>query len=318
MTTRTLAQLVLAAALAAIAAVAAPSRAHALATAGAGSPHAGIVYFDGRARRLRTLSSTSTTDQQQLPHIWDGLAFNNNDIQLGEDSRFGQVYVIHAGPGSRNPWNTAAPPNMAFAQLATRRESYNLGNKYWYAIAFKLDPTWVQPDWVTLMTLGYPTLSSGPIDVDVFRSKGVVSYMLQINAGLLTEGANGFYRGRVFSQTPIVPVAYGKWVAMILGIRWATNNTGSVDVYYRLPGQGSWQHPISKRGIATAQYGTTSYGTVSANGTNPDGSRHTVLDKMGLYYGFWSGQMTSFAPRSISETGLTRSSDFAAAAATLR
>jgi len=303
--------------LAAIAAAAAPSRAHASTTASAGSP-AGVVYFDGRARRLRTLYSTSTTDQAQFPEVWTGLAFNNNDIQVAAAPHFGRVYVIHAGPGSRNPWNTTAPPNMASAQLSTRRESYNLGNTYWYAIAFKLDSTWVQPDWVTLTTLGYPTLSAGPVDIDVFRRQGVVSYFLQMNAGLLKEDADGFYKGSEFSQTPIAPVAFGKWVEIVLGVKWATDNRGSIDVYSRIAGQSSWKHPISKRRLATAQYGTTSYGTVNANGTDPDGSRHTVLDKIGLYYGFWNSATTSFAPRSISETGLTRSSTFAAAAATFR
>jgi hypothetical protein len=318
LTTRALVQLAFVIALAAFAAAVAPSRAHALVTASSGSPRAGTVYFDGRARRLKTLYSTSTTNQAQLPHVWDGLLFMNNDIQIASDDRFGQVYVIHAEPGSRGPWNTAAPPNAAAAQLSTRRASYGLGNTYWYAIAFKLDSTWIQPDWVTLTTLGYPTLSSGPIDIDVYPVKGVLSYVLQMNAGLLTRDSTGFYRGSVSSRTLIAPVAFGKWMEIVLRIRWKTDNTGSVDVYERLEGQPSWKHAVSKRSLATAQYGTTSYGTVSANGTNPDGTRHSVLDKMGLYYGFWSSATTSFPARSVSETGLTRSSDFAAAVATLR
>ena len=302
-----------------LAVAAAPSRAHALATASAGSlSPVGTVLFDGRALRLRTLYSTSTTDQEQLPHVWDGLAFMNNDIQIAPDSHFGRVYVVHAGPGSRNPFNTGAAANVASAQLATRRHSYNLGNTYWYAVGFRLDSTWSQPDWVTLLTLGYPTLSSGPIDIDVYRHNGVVSFMLQMNAGVLKADQDGFYKGSVFSQTPIAPVAYGKWAEIILGIRWATDNTGSINAYYRLAGQTAWKHAVSKRRLATAQYGTTSYGTVNANGTNPDGSKRSVLDKVGLYYGFWNTATTSFSSRTLYETGLTRSSTFAAAVATLR
>lgn len=319
MTTRTLAQLAFVFAFAAIAAAAAPSRAHALATSSAGSVSpAGTVYFDGRASRLTTLISTSTTDQDQQPHVWDGLGFMNNDIQIATDDHFGRVYAIHVGPGSRNPFDTSAPANVASAQLTTRRHSFNLGNTYWYAVAFKLDSTWSQPDWVTLLTLGYPTLSSGPVDIDIYRHNGVLSYMLQMNSGLLTRAPNGFYKGSAFSQTPIAPVVFGKWGEIVLGVKWATNGAGSVNAYYRLEGQSAWKHAISKRRLPTAQYGTTSYGTVNANGTNPDGSRRSVLDKVGLYYGFWNTATTSFASRSLYETGLTRSSTFAAAAATLR
>jgi hypothetical protein len=317
LTIRTLAQLAFVTILAAIVVTGAPSRAHALPAAASASPP-GTVYFDGRARRLRTLYSTSTTNQGQLPHVWDGLLFMNNDVQIARDDRFGQVYVIHAEPGSHGPWNTGLPPNAAAAQLSARRASYGLGNTYWYAIAFKLDSSWIQPDWVTLMTLGYPTLSAGPIDIDVYRANGVLSYTLQMNSGLLTRDSTGFYRGRVSSRIPIAPVVFGKWVEMILRVRWETDDTGSVDVYERLKGQSSWRHAVSRRGLPTAQYGSTPYGTVSADGTNPDGSRHTVLDKIGLYFGFWSSATTSFPPRSVSETGLTRSSDFASAAATLR
>ena len=43
----------------------------------------------------------------------------------------------------------------------------------------------------------------------------------------------------------------------------------------------------------------------------------SVLDKQGLYFGFWSSATTSFAQRAVYESGLTRSSSFAAAARTL-
>jgi hypothetical protein len=304
-------------ALAAAAAGAAPAGAHTVATATAGSPRTGAVLFDGRARRLSSLYSTSTTDQGQSPHVWDGLGFMNNDIQIVKDDRFGPVYVIRAGPGSRNPFNTGAPTNAASAQLTTGRPSYGLGNTYWYAIAFKIDSTWQQPDWVTLTTLGYPTLSSGPIDIDVYRKNNVLSYMLQMNSGLLTRNAGGFYQGSVFTQTPIAPVVFGKWVEIVLRVKWETDNTGAIDAYHRVAGQPSWKHSISKHGLPTEQYGSNSYGAANANGRNPDGSLHSVLDKMGLYYGFWSSSTTSFAARSITETGLTRSSSFAAAIATL-
>lgn len=313
-------QLVLALSLVTVAGAVAPSRAHALATSATGSPTAarlGTVLFDGRARKMRTLFSTSTTNQGQLPHVWDCLCFLNNDIQLAADSHFGRVYVTRAAPGSRNPWNTSAPANDASAQLSSVRKSYGLGNTYWYAIAFKLDSSWNQPSWATLVTLGYATLSSGPIDIDVYPVNGALSYILYMNSGQLTQNSGGFYKGSVFGHTRIAPVSFGKWVEIVLGVKWATNNTGSVNAYYRLEGQHTWKHPISKGQLATAQYGATPYGTVRPDGTNADGSHHTVLDKQGLYIGYYNSSTTSFPSRSVYESGLTRSSTFAAAAGTL-
>jgi hypothetical protein len=320
LTTRKLVQLVLGLGIGIVASATVASRADAVPAKASGSPGAanvGRVYFDGRARKMRTLYSTSTTDQAQLPRVWDCLCFTNNDIQLVDDKQFGRVYVARAAPGSRNPWNTAAPSNDAASQLSTRRASYGLGNTYWYAIAFKLDSTWTQPDWATLVTFGYPTLSSGPIDIDVYPMKGVLSYVVYMNSGLLTKNAGGFYQGAVFGRAQIAPVVFGKWVEIVLGIRWATDKRGSVDAYYRLAGKRTWTHSVSRRGLPTAQYGTTSYGTATAAGLNPDGSRHTVLDKEGLYFGYYNTATTTFPARAVYESGLTRSSTFAAAARTL-
>jgi len=284
----------------------------------------GTVYFDGRAKNMTQLTSYETTPgnlstlvQAQTPTTWSCLCFNNNDMQLSSDTRYGKVYATQAGPGSRNPWNTGAPTSYASAQVSKGRPSYDLGKTFWYAEGFKLASTWTQPDFVTLDTFGYATLSSGPIDIGVASVNGVLSYTLYMNSGLLTANSGGFYQGSQFGVTQIAPVNFGKWVDVVLGIKWATDNTGSVDVYTRVEGQTTWTHAIAKQNIPTEQYGTTSYGTVTANGLNTDGSLHSVLDKEGLYFGFWDSTKTSFPTQSLRQSGMTRSSDMATAMSTL-
>jgi len=259
----------------------------------------------------------TTLKSGQSPYVWDCLCFLNNDMQLAADARYGKVYATQAGPGSRNPWNGAAPASYASAQTSTRRLSYDLGKTFWYADAFKIDSTWTQPDFTSLVTFGYPTLSSGPIEIQVYPTNGVLSYALLMNSGLLTKNASGFYAGSVLSLTQIAPINFGKWVEMIIGIKWATDNTGAIDAYYRVEGQTSWTHSISKTGLPTEQYGTTSYGTVRADGTSSDGSQHSVLDKQGLYFGYYDSTKTSFPTDRLAQSGLTRSSDFETARATL-
>jgi hypothetical protein len=69
----------------------------------------------------------------------------------------------------------------------------------------------------------------------------------------------------------------------VIGIKWATDNTGAVEVYARTPG-ASWTHVLERLHEPTYAYGTTSYGSRNKRGSNwPQ-----VLDKIGLYFGGYS------------------------------
>jgi len=267
----------------------------------------GATVFDGRAKNMTTLVSTGTTNQQQSPALWDCLCFTNNDITLASNSRYTQVYSIHAEPGSKNPYNSGAPAYDASAEVSKIRPN-DLGQWDWFGGAWNIPSGLTAPDFVTLQQFGYPTLSSPPLAIDVGKPGGVLSYTLYRNAGKLTQVTSDWSQGTVFEEPTIAPVTYGKWMEIIVGVKWATDNTGEIRVYTRAEGETAWTLRISESNTPTEQYGTTNYGTCAADFSNCP----NVTDHGGLYFGFSDGR-TTFAQESLLSRGLTRSTDLASA-----
>ena len=261
-----------------------------------------------------TPGDLSTLKQAQSQQLWSGLAFLNNDIQLAADSRYGQVYSIRTGSNSHNPYYT--PTDGRSSELSKVRPMV-LGNWDWYGNAFKVKSGWTQPGWCDLFQFGYPTLSSPPLSINVDHSSdGISRFQLFENAGLLTNNGSGFYKGTQFAETNILPIPFDTWVEIIVGVKWATNNTGELRVYYRVPSKGTgWVLAVSKSSIATEQYGTTPSGSVNSTFTNSSGQPINVLDHGGLYFGY-SSMPSSFPTNYVSQSGLTRSSSLATAQST--
>ena len=281
----------------------------------------GTVWFNGRATHMGQLFSYETSAgnidtlvQGQSPKLWDGLNFLNNDIQVVPDSRYGHVYSIRAGVGSHNPYYD--PGAGVAASEVSRGRANDLGKWDWFAGGFRINSGLTGPGWVMLYQFGYPTLSSPPLAIELLKHHGALTYGILQNAGQLTSNGSGFYRGTVLANTPLVPVSYGKWVDFIIGVNWATGNTGELRVYVRVAGKGGYKLMLKRSRLPTWQYGTTPYGTVNANGTNSSGAQVNVIDHGGLYFGYWDHR-TTFPTESILETGMTRSSTYRAAASTL-
>jgi hypothetical protein len=261
-----------------------------------------------------TAGDLSTLHQAQSPQLWDGLLFLNNDIQLASDSRYGQVFSIRTGSNSHNPYYT---PTDGRSSEVSRRRPMVLGSWDWYGNAFKVKSGWTQPSWADLYQFGYPTLSSPPLSINIDRpTDGVPRFQVFQNAGLLTNNGSGFYRGTNMGDTNIVAVPFDSWVEIIVGVKWETNSTGELRVYYRIPSQGTgWVLAVSKSGVPTEQYGTTPSGSVNATFTNSSGDPINVLDHGGLYFGYGS-MPSSFPTNYVSQAGLTRSSSLSAAQST--
>jgi hypothetical protein len=275
----------------------------------------GTLAFDGGAKNMTTLYSYQTTagdistlKQGQSPNTWTCLCFNNNSMSLVADSTYGKAYKVAVGPGDRNPWNTSAPASNAAGQVSTRRPN-NLGKWDWYALAVKVN-SWADlaTEWADIISVGYQTSSGDQVRLGLMNNKGSLYFEVSQNSGY-ANNSTGYARGSVNYTQPILPVTFGQWREFVVGIKWATDNTGAVQVYSRTPG-GSWSKTFEKLNEPTYLYGTTSYGTFAQNGSNWP----TVIDKLGLYYG---GNSTSFPTETVYESGLTRSSDLATAKATL-
>jgi Polysaccharide lyase len=294
----------------------------ALSVANAMPDESGTVWFNGRATHMGQLFSYETSAgnigtlvQGQTPKLWDGLGFLNNDIQVIPDSRYGHVYAIRAGVGSHNPWYDPGP-GIAASEL-TRARPNDLGKWDWFSGGFRINGGLTGPGWTMLYQLGYPSLGSPPLALDLVKRQGRLYYGLFRNAGLLTKrGNSSFYQGSSFEDRPLVPVPYGKWVDFIFGVKWETANTGELRVYARVEGTRGYKLLVNKSRIPTWQYGTTPAGSINASGIKSSGEPARVLDKGGLYFGYWDGRST-FPTESLLETGMTRSSTYHAAASTL-
>jgi len=280
-------------------------------------PSDGTVLFDGRASNMTTLYSYETTpgnintlQHGQSPNLWTCLCFEKNDLSLQSDSTYGQSYRATVAIGDSNPWNSEAASTSGAGQVSVRRDN-NLGRWDWYAISLKV-PSWAGAlaniNFVDILSVGYQTANGDQVGLGLMNNNGTLSWQMHQNSGYASSGT-GFANGTVHYKTPILPVSYGQWQEFVVGVKWATDNTGAVEVYTRTPG-AAWQQVFEKLNEATYLYGTTPYGTFAQDGSNWP----TVIDKIGLYFGELGGITPT---ETLYESGLTRSSDLATAESTL-
>lgn len=279
----------------------------------------GEVLFDGRATKMTEIHSVAIGDQRQVPALWDCLCFLNDNIRLVNSKRFGRVYSISVGAGSHNPWWNGGP-RIASAEVTTRRP-VRLGQWDWYADSFLVLPGFVPPDFAAVAQMNYPTITSPPLEID-FDKYGVgisrsVGYVPSLSAKAEITDSRRFYK---------VSDVVGKWVDFVIGVKWATNATGSIRVYTRCAACLGKSHSKASRAkrrkfvlqytrdsIVTMQYGA---GVMTADGKNADGHDMVTIDHAGLYFGY--GGNAAMPTNRLLQSGLVRASDMAAAAATLR
>jgi hypothetical protein len=276
-----------------------------------GSPTSGSMSFDGRAKQMTRLYSVGVGKQSQSPDVWTCLCFMNNDISLASDSTYGRVYKTSVTIGDHNPWDSTLAPTSGAGQMSIRRGN-NLGRWDWYAIGLNV-PSWSGPlaniSFVDILSVGYQTAQGDQVGLGLMEDHGHLAWQIHQNSGY-ANNPNGRALGSVNYTTPILPVDYGHWQEFVVGVKWATDKSGAVEVYSRNPG-GSWRHIFERRDEPTYLYGTTPYGSFAQDGSN----WRTVIDKIGLYYGEYGGIKPT---QTIYESGLTRSSDLASAESTLR
>src|ERR1051325_12141339 len=112
---------------------------------------------------------------------------------------------------------------------------------------------------MVIYQFGYPTLSSPPIALQVQSANGAPAFALGQNSGLLTnKNNNNNYIGSVTAVTPFLAVPFDTWVDIVVGVKWATDDTGEIRVYHRVRGKSStWTLAITMSSLPTEQYGTT-------------------------------------------------------------
>jgi hypothetical protein len=279
----------------------------------------GGLLFDGRATKMTEIHSIAIGDQRQVPALWDCLCFLNDNIRLVSNKRFGRVYSISVGAGSHNPWWNGGP-RIASAEVTTRRP-VRLGQWDWYADSFLVLPGFVPPDFAAVAQMNYPTITSPPLEID-FDKYGVgisrsVGYVPSVSGKAEITDSRRFYK---------VSDVVGKWVDFVIGVKWATNATGSIRVYTRCAACAGKSHSKASRAkqrklalrytrdsIVTMQWGA---GVMTADGKNAEGRDMLTIDHAGLYFGYAGIQ--AMPTNRLLQSGLVRASDMATAAATLR
>lgn len=244
---------------------------------------------------------------------WDGLNFTHDDISLAADSHYGKIFNVRCAIGDSNAWQ---PPGSFLtakkgaAQVSVRRTN-DLGKWGYYALGASV-PSWsgdpAALQWFDFISLGYQT-SRG--DQFAFRliydsaSPTKLSWAVEANVGYAADPSvfNADHRW----QAKIMPVTFGQRDEWAFAIKWATDDTGAVQIYHRVAG-GTWSMVFEKLNTPTYLYGTTTYGTFAKDGSNWT----TVIDKLGAYFGVYPGGTVE----NVKETGLVHASDLATAQAT--
>jgi hypothetical protein len=264
------------------------------------------LYFDGRAKRMIALSQT-TQESRGTAKLWACLCFTADNIRLAPDGRFGKVYAVTVGQGSKNPF-WSGTPLTAVGEMSTSRP-VRLGHWDWYANSYKVLPGWQVTDWAAVTQMNYATITSPPLEIN-FDRYGVgiersVGYVARVSGKPEIHDVRSFF--------PVSSVI-GKWVDFVIGVRWATDSTGAIRVLTRCRqcGDKHWVLRYARKHIVTMQWGA---GVMNRDGTSTSSGREMkTLDKQGLYYGFYR-QPSSFPTDRILEMGLVRAGDEAAAKA---
>jgi hypothetical protein len=248
--------------------------------------------------------------------LWSCPCFIKDDISLYGDSRYAQVYRVRVTIGDTNQWQGSAGGTRNGAGQLTVVRPTDLGSWKWYAMAVKIN-SWSGSasdiNNAEILSLGYQVSSGSQITFALGNNGGALSYQMHANAGY-ANGIQGQAAGTTHFQENFLPVTLGRWDEFIIGVKWATDKTGALQVHHRVPG-GVWSQVFNKTGIDTELYGPiyASDGVTLIKNFAQDASNWgSVTDKMGLYYAMGGLVVTE----TVYESGFITTGDLATAKAT--
>jgi len=222
------------------------------------------MVFDGRASKQTFLPASGSayhaTPSTPVPgndEMWNCI-YLNSDITLVDDpsGRWKKHYAVRLTKNSKNPWGVPPlgswqGPGSISAEL-THVRTVAPNQVDWYALSYRPHEDWVKHGFQIISQLGYPTLSSPPIGVNVARD----SIGIDLDGGILTQAGHPGWWGGTNSQRYRWPVAdtAGSWVDLVIGVEWTLDNTGWVFVQSRCLDHGeTWITRLDSTGIPTYQ-----------------------------------------------------------------
>lgn len=313
-------------------------------------PPPGTVLFDGRAQLLTDLRSHEVPATQagqpgvigpikwpdgtthyfysvQSPKVWNNgcLCFVKDDISLVADPRYGKQYRVAVTTGDTNPWHASQGGTLNGAGQLSQRRQVALGSWTWFASAWKIDAWKLAPNqlfFCDLLSLGYQTSSNDQFALVLYgddATPNVLRFGVDVNAGQTGQNGHGTVQGNAVGTTHIhkdhvVDATLGVWHELVVGVKGATDETGAIEIHHRIPGASDWTQVYNKTGIDTYLYGvvTDSHGTLIRDFARDASNWPEVIDKMGLYFGLYNGQV---ATEVVETSGLVLCSDLATAKA---
>jgi hypothetical protein len=146
------------------------------------------------------------------------------------------------------------------------------------------------------------------LDCGQHSTDGQLHFGIKRNAGGISCVSCHDFPSQQHTQIDVGPFL-DRWVEFVIGIHWATDNTGWFEVYSRNKGNGEtgFTLRLSNSNVATMQY------------VKGQPLPATTLDKQDHYFGYWDLARTPspFPTNYVDHAGLRRFGDKASAFAAL-
>lgn len=260
------------------------------------------AQFDGRASAFvgtfPTVTGVAPAPITQTPPgpqggpygLWDGYAYQDTDISIVPDARWGKAYLCQPAAGHHNPYDQTAVKGATACQISKRRP-VSIGSVfYWSESVMPVSIGWQWPDWGSIVSLGYETVLEDQLALGFYQNE----WSVHSTAGLVTNG-----KAAIDYSQALKPVQFDAYTDWIIGAKIAADNTGWIELHMR-PSGGTWSVVYSKTGVPTTVW-------KSSPATIPG----SVLDKEGVYCGWWNTAQTPAPTFTLRLRGLMRDATLA-------
>jgi hypothetical protein len=191
----------------------------------------GTLNFDTSNVGQGTASAKITlpTTPAGFPLTACDLESPNYPMQIGTTSYYGLMFYVPTG---------FTVPNKGF--FGVNLEEFHFQNIWGSPISWQLHNDHVTLALQTGACSGYTTKTPGCTD--------------HSNADMTNGNPGNLPAEYVIPRGKLVQ---GAWNEMVMGVDWESNNTGSVQTYYKVKGASAWTPSASITGIPTVQYDST-------------------------------------------------------------
>ena len=188
----------------------------------------------------------------------------------------------------------------------------DLGSDDYYGLMVRFPDDWREPSpvgWgLSIAQLNFENIWGAPVMLAAHADRVALVMQSGLCKSVSTSTPGCAYSsggsGNVAPMNAVpAPLALEVWHELIVHVRWTTDSTGTIEVWHRLQGGGSWVKTVSLRGYPTVQW-TAEQGPETLAGS-------VTSDKIGAYRG------RADFPLTIWQDGFVRTTSFASAVAAL-